>query len=77
VIAVRVQPQATDSSLLWVEAVAPADRYRLVRPGYDITNAGTAVWASSVHLMPTRTAVERGFEYAMTHYENLLRRLAD
>ena len=74
-IAVHVQPQANDSSLPWVDAVAPADCYRLVRSGYHITNAGTAVWASSVQ--PTRTAVERGFEYAMTHYENLLRRLAD
>ncbi len=74
-IAVRVQPQATDSSLLWVEAVAPADCYRLVRSGYDITNAGTAVWASSVHLMPTR--VDRAIEFALRHDYDLLRRLAD
>ena len=74
-IGVHVDPQGKNSSLHWIDAAAPSDCSGLVIRSFDTTNTDTRTSLSST--LPRRTRVDRGIEYAMTHYEDLLRRLAD
>lgn len=74
-IGAHVQPLAEDSSLPWIDLVAPVDCFGLVRPTYDSTNTVSRVSVSTSLPKPTR--VDRGIEYAFTHYGDLMRRLAD
>ena len=75
VIDVQLQPLSDNSSLRWVELVTPVDCLGLVKPTYDSTNTVSFLPISTSPHNPTR--VDRGIEYMITHYEDLLRRLAD
>lgn len=75
-IGVQIQPLANNSSLAWIESATPADCAGVLRPVCETTNVpGGSPYISTTGRKPTR--VERGFQFAITHNENLLRRLAD
>lgn len=75
-IGIHVQPLANNSSLAWIESATPADCAGVLRPVCDTTNLpDVSSYISTTGRRPTR--VERGFQFAITHNENLLKRLAD
>ncbi len=74
-ITVRFQALVHDSSALGIDAVIRADCFGLVSPRYNSTN--TAGFSLISTFLPKPTRVERGIEYAFTHYGDLMRRLAD
>jgi hypothetical protein len=75
VIAVRIDPLDAGASLECARSATPSDCFGLITPARDSTNTVNSVSFSPARPRPTR--VDRGVEYVMTHYENLLRRLAD
>ena len=74
-ISMHVKPLGDESPPQWVDAATTADCFGLVRLTRDGTNTSNTLYVSSALRKPTRT--EQAFEYAVTHYDHLLRRLAD
>ena len=90
-MAVQVQPLGSGFSIPWIENITPADSYGLVRARFDDTNSpalllsvstpgeapntgeGTRFFQSAI----APTSVDRTIDFMMTHYADLLRRLAD
>lgn len=58
-----------------MDAPAPTHFLGGVSGGFDSTNA--AGDASTLRAFPVTTRVDRAISFMMTHYEDLLRRLAD
>lgn len=75
VIGIIAQPLADHSSQHWIDAATPTDYSGLLRPLFDATN--TVSWLSISTSLPRPARVDRGVEYSIAHYEDLLRRLAD
>lgn len=69
------QPLAEDSSLAWTEAATGTDCASSIGSPFDATNNVPRILSPATLPKPTR--VDAGIEFAMTHYEDLLRRLAD
>lgn len=74
-IAVRIDPLDAGATLECARWATPSDCFGLIIPTYDSTNTVNSALLSPPPAKPTR--VDRAVEYVMTHYENLLRRLAD
>ena len=74
-IGTSFRPLADDSSLHWIDAATPRDCYGLLRVANDDTNTASQTFLSA--LRPRLTSVDRAVDFMMTHYEDLLRRLAD
>lgn len=74
-ISVHIEPLAGDSALDWIDSAAAADSSGLISPTFDSTNAPTRAPVSTILQRPSR--IDRTIDFAMSNYENLLRRLAD
>ena len=74
-IGAYIQPLAEDSSLAWTEAVTDIDCPSSAGSLFDTTNNVPRMSTPTVLVKPTR--VDVGIAFAMTHDEDLLRRLAD
>ena len=74
-IAVRIGALDAGASLECARWATPSDCFGLITPARDSTN--TVNSASFIAARPSPTRVDRGVDYVMTHYEHLLRRLAD
>lgn len=74
-IGVHIEPLAGDSALDWIDSAASADSSGLISPTFDSTNALTRAPVSTTLQRPSR--IDRTIDFAMSNYEDLLRRLAD
>jgi len=71
----QIEENVGDSPYAWVQTGATDDCYGLLIPGHDATNTDASFSRSSSARMGT--SVDRTIAHAITHYEDLLRRLAD
>lgn len=75
VIGVSIDPLGGSSTVLSIDSIPSADCSGLVRWQNDGTNTADPI--SIAPSVSTPTLVDQTIDYAMSHYENLLRRLAD
>ena len=74
-IAVHVRPLASSSSLFSLESVGQADLSGLLLRRDESTNTVQSLTTSlRLHAQPS---VKRTMQYAVSRYDNLLRKLAD
>lgn len=74
-IAIHVEPLAADAALHWIDSATTGDFSGSITLTSDSTNALTRAPVSTILQRPSR--VDRTIDFAMSNYENLLRRLAD
>ncbi|MFQ5805675.1 MAG: hypothetical protein ACE5I3_04410 [Phycisphaerae bacterium] len=75
-MAVQFAPTDSGSSVLAIDSLPPTDWSGLLARRSDNTNTATPT-ISIVASTFVRESVDETFDYALSRYENLLRRLAD